>query len=44
MQVVLTHGAWAGRERHFRRAFTVCVDYMVVTEPIPELLEQIGWT
>jgi glycine/D-amino acid oxidase-like deaminating enzyme len=43
-QVVLTSGAWAGRERHFRRAFTVCVDYMVVTEPVPELLETIGWT
>jgi len=43
-QVVLSTGAWAGRERHFRRAFTVCVDYMVVTEPVPELLERIGWT
>jgi glycine/D-amino acid oxidase-like deaminating enzyme len=43
-QVVLTTGAWAGRERHFRRAFTVCVDYMVVTEPIPDLLRLVGWT
>ena len=42
--VVLTHGAWAARERHFRRAFAVCTDFMVVTEPIPELLEEIGWT
>ena len=42
--VVLTHGAWASRERHFRRAFAVCTDFMVVTEPIPELIEQIGWT
>ena len=42
--VVLTHGAWAARERHFRRAFAVCTDFMVVTEPIPELLERIGWT
>ena len=42
--VVLTHGAWAARERHFRRAFAVCIDFMVVTEPIPELVEQIGWT
>ena len=42
--VVLTHGAWAARERHFRRAFAVCTDFMVVTEPIPELIEQIGWT
>ena len=43
-QVVLTTGAWAARERHFRRAFAVCTDFMVVTEPIPGLIEQIGWT
>ena len=42
--VVLTCGAWAARERHFRRAFAVCTDFMVVTEPIPDLLEQIGWS
>ncbi len=42
--MVLTHGAWAARERHFRRAFAVCTDFMVVTEPIPELIERIGWT
>ena len=43
-QVVLTHGAWAAAEREFARAFAVGIDYMVVTEPIPELLAQIGWT
>ena len=43
-QVVLTVGAWGAAQRHFRRAFAVCVDYVVVTEPIPELIEQIGWT
>ena len=43
-QVVLTTGAWAARERHFRRAFAVCTDFMVVTEPIPELIEALGWT
>jgi len=43
-QVVLTTGAWAAGERHFSRAFAVAVDYMVVTERIPGLLEQIGWT
>jgi glycine/D-amino acid oxidase-like deaminating enzyme len=43
-QVVLTHGAWAARERHFRRAFAVCTDFVVVTEPIPDLLREIGWT
>jgi glycine/D-amino acid oxidase-like deaminating enzyme len=42
--VVLTTGAWASRARHFRRAFAVCTDFMVVTEPIPELIERIGWT
>jgi len=42
--VVLATGAWAARERHFRRAFAVCTDFMVVTEPIPELIERIGWT
>jgi glycine/D-amino acid oxidase-like deaminating enzyme len=42
--VVLAHGAWAARERHFHRAFAVCTDFMVVTEPIPELIERIGWT
>ncbi len=43
-QVVLTHGAWAARQRHFRRAFAVCTDFMVITEPIPALLEALGWT
>ena len=43
-QAVLTTGAWAAGQRHFRRAFAVCTDFMVVTEPIPELLERIGWT
>ncbi len=43
-EVVLTTGAWAARERHFRRAFAVCTDFMVVTEPIPDLIAQIGWT
>ena len=43
-RVVLANGAWAASQRHFRRAFAVCTNAMVVTEPIPELLEQIGWT
>jgi glycine/D-amino acid oxidase-like deaminating enzyme len=42
-EVVLATGSWAVREPHFRRAFAVCLDYMVVTEPIPELLRQVGW-
>jgi glycine/D-amino acid oxidase-like deaminating enzyme len=43
-QVVLTHGAWAAADPRFGRAFAVAVDYMVVTEPIPDLLAEIGWT
>jgi len=43
-QVVLAHGAWAADRPEFARAFAVGVDYMVVTEPIPERLAQIGWT
>ena len=42
-QVVLTHGAWAAAQPEFARAFAVGVDYMVVTEPIPDLLREIGW-
>ncbi|HMK92610.1 MAG TPA: FAD-binding oxidoreductase [Thermoleophilia bacterium] len=53
-QVVLTHGAWAAAmapaafppalSRLGRRAFAVGVDYMVVTEPIPDRVEALGWT
>jgi glycine/D-amino acid oxidase-like deaminating enzyme len=43
-RVVLTHGSWAAGWREFRRSFAVVVDYVVVTEPIPELLKEIGWT
>ena len=43
-QVVLAHGAWAVGRPEFARAFAVGVDYMVVTEPIPERLAEIGWS
>jgi glycine/D-amino acid oxidase-like deaminating enzyme len=43
-QVVLAHGAWAAGWRDFARSFSVIVDYVVVTEPIPDKLEEIGWT
>ena len=43
-RVVLTHGAWAAGWREFRRSFALIVDYVVVTEPIPDRLEEIGWT
>jgi glycine/D-amino acid oxidase-like deaminating enzyme len=42
--VVLTHGSWAAGWPEFRRSFAVVVDYVVVTEPIPEHLKEIGWT
>jgi glycine/D-amino acid oxidase-like deaminating enzyme len=43
-QVVLTIGSWAASWPGFRRSFGVIADYMVVTEPIPELRREIGWT
>ena len=43
-QVVLTIGAWAAGWPGFRRSFGVIADHMVVTEPIPERLAEIGWT
>jgi glycine/D-amino acid oxidase-like deaminating enzyme len=43
-RVVLANGAWAVSQPRFRRAFAVCTNTMVVTEPVPELIERIGWT
>ncbi|MGB7805188.1 MAG: FAD-dependent oxidoreductase [Actinomycetota bacterium] len=43
-QVVLAIGAWAAGWPGFRRSFGVIADHMVVTEPIPERLAEIGWT
>jgi glycine/D-amino acid oxidase-like deaminating enzyme len=43
-QVVLTIGAWAAGWRGFGRSFGNIADYVVATEPIPELLEEIAWT
>jgi glycine/D-amino acid oxidase-like deaminating enzyme len=43
-QVVLTMGAWGAGWPGFRRSFGTIVDYMVVTEPIPDRLAEIGWT
>ncbi len=42
--VVLTHGSWAASWPGFRRSFGVIADFMVATEPIPNRLEEIGWT
>jgi glycine/D-amino acid oxidase-like deaminating enzyme len=43
-QVVLTIGSWAAGWPGFRRSFGVIADFMVVTEPIPDRLAEIGWT
>jgi glycine/D-amino acid oxidase-like deaminating enzyme len=43
-RVVLTHGSWAAAWRPFRRSLAVIADHMVVTEPIPDRLAEIGWT
>jgi len=42
-RVVVASGAWAVVLPAFRRALCPMVHSMVVTEPIPELLEQVGW-
>lgn len=43
-QAVVTTGAWASSAPPFRNAFVVCIDSVVITEPVPDLLEEIGWT
>ena len=43
-QVVLTIGSWAASWPGFRRSFGVIVDHVVLTEPIPDLRREIGWT
>jgi glycine/D-amino acid oxidase-like deaminating enzyme len=43
-QVVLANGSWAAAWPGFRRSFAVIADTMVVTEPIPDRLGEIGWT
>lgn len=43
-QVVLTTGSWAAGMPGFRCSFGVIVDQVVATEPIPDLLREIGWT
>jgi len=40
---VVTTGAWAAAAPPFRRAFYVAVDSVVITEPVPELLADMGW-
>lgn len=41
--VVFATGSWAAAMPEFGTSFAVVVDTMVVTEPIPDRLEEIGW-
>jgi glycine/D-amino acid oxidase-like deaminating enzyme len=41
---VIGLGAWATWWNAFKPNLTVRGSYMVITEPIPEILEEIGWT
>jgi glycine/D-amino acid oxidase-like deaminating enzyme len=43
-QVVLAMGAWGAAWPEFRRSLAVIVDTMVVTEPIPDRLHDLGWS
>jgi glycine/D-amino acid oxidase-like deaminating enzyme len=42
--VAITLGAWAARLRELRRAFLPVASHIVATEPIPDRLEELGWT
>jgi glycine/D-amino acid oxidase-like deaminating enzyme len=42
--IVVATNAWATDWRPVRGRLTVFGSYVVLTEPVPELLEQIGWT
>jgi putative aminophosphonate oxidoreductase len=43
-KVVLASGAWSAGIRELRRTLVVVASDMVATEPIPAVLEEIGWT
>jgi glycine/D-amino acid oxidase-like deaminating enzyme len=43
-QVVVALNAWAARWRPFGRRLVTWSSYVVLTEAVPELLEEIGWT
>lgn len=42
-QVVVALNAWATQVRELGRRITPVSNYMVITEPIPDRLEEIGW-
>jgi glycine/D-amino acid oxidase-like deaminating enzyme len=41
---VLAAGPWLARLRPVRRRMTLTTSHMVITEPVPDVLEEIGWT
>jgi glycine/D-amino acid oxidase-like deaminating enzyme len=43
-QIVLAANAWSAGWRQIRRRLTVFGSYVVLTEPVPDLLEQVRWT
>jgi glycine/D-amino acid oxidase-like deaminating enzyme len=43
-RVVLALGAWAAQLRELRRAVVPVGSHIVLTEPIPERIEALGWT
>lgn len=42
--IVLAANAWAARWRPLRRAILPVATHMIVTEPVPDRLERMGWT
>jgi glycine/D-amino acid oxidase-like deaminating enzyme len=43
-EIVVATNAWAASWRPVRPLLTCFGSYVVLTEPVPELLEEIGWT
>jgi glycine/D-amino acid oxidase-like deaminating enzyme len=43
-QAVVALGAWATSWKAFRSRLTVRGSYMAITEPAPDLIEELGWT
>jgi putative aminophosphonate oxidoreductase len=43
-KVIIATNAWAARLRELRRALVVVSSDIVATQPIPERLQEIGWT
>jgi putative aminophosphonate oxidoreductase len=42
-RVVIATGAWAGHLASLHRAFVVVASDIVITDPVPETLDRIGW-